>query len=103
MFHANFNNQISLIYDVPRTKRYCMNIRLATLHDIDAICPLYQQFYETNSKQQPMYYCNAEENGSYPKGVLNGTNGDIFIAETQNEMISFIHVEAHTIPFRCTP
>ena len=36
-------------------------------------------------------------------GLYEPTNGDIFIAETQNEMISFIHVEAHTIPFRYTP
>ena len=77
-----------------------MNIRLATLNDIDAICTLYQQFYETNSKQQPKYYCNVEENGSYPKSVINGTSGDIFIAETQYKIIGFIHVEAEkTAPF----
>ncbi len=75
-----------------------MNIRLATLKDIDPICTLYQQFYETNAKQQPKYYCNAEENGSYPKSVIEGTNGDIFIAELQNEIIGFIHIEADKTP-----
>ena len=77
-----------------------MNVCLATLNDIDAICTLYQQFYETNANQQPKYYCNVEESGAYPKSVINGVSGDIFIAKTQNKIVGFIHVEAEeTAPF----
>ena len=77
-----------------------MNVRLANSGDIRAISLLYQKFYDYNAKQQPEYYQAVEESGKYPESVITGNNGDIFVAETSDEIIGFIHVEEDkTAPF----
>lgn len=77
-----------------------MNVRLANSGDIGAISSLYQKFYANNASQQPEYYCAVEENGQYPKSVINGNSGDIYVAETADGIVGFIHVEEEkTAPF----
>jgi GNAT superfamily N-acetyltransferase len=70
-----------------------MKVRLAHSGDIGAICMLYQKFYEYNAKQQPDYYRFVEESGKYPESVINGNGGDLYVAETADGIIGFIHVE----------
>lgn len=89
-----------------KQKYYCqgkkegdgMKIRLANHSDIPSICMLYEKFYEYNAEQQPNCYLAAKESGGYPKGVIDGSNGDIFVAEEHGEILGFIHVEQEATP-----
>lgn len=77
-----------------------MNVRLANSGDISAISSLYQKFYDYNAKQQPEYYRAVGENGKYPESVISGNSGDIYVAETSDGIMGFIHVEEEkTAPF----
>ena len=75
-----------------------MKIRLANPGDIDALCLLYQQFYDYNAEQQPAYYCSIGESGRYPENVIAKSDGDIFVAEAEDAIIGFLHVEEETTP-----
>ena len=77
-----------------------MEIRLATLDDIDPICQLYNEFFAHNAGLQPQYYCAAKESGEYPKGTITSDSSDIFLAVESGIAVGFIHVrEAQTPPF----
>ena len=77
-----------------------MNVRLADSGDINAISSLYQKFYDYNARQQPEYYRAVGEDGKYPENVINGTSGDLYVAETSDGIVGFIHVEEErTAPF----
>lgn len=77
-----------------------MTIRLAKAADVAAVGTLYEKFYAYNAGQQPAYCRAAKESGAYPQSVVAGTAGDIFVAETQGELVGFIHVEElETPPF----
>lgn len=75
-----------------------MNIRIAKTRDIVSISRLYDEFYKCNYSQQPYYCAEAKESGQYPQSVIDGTNGDIFVAEIDNMIIGFIHVEEDKTP-----
>jgi len=77
-----------------------MKVRLANSGDIGPLCILFQKFYEYNAKQQPDYYQAVNESGKYPESVINGNSGDIYVAETADKIIGFIHVEEEkTAPY----
>ena len=48
-----------------------MEIRLATLNDIEQIRLLNHEFWVYNARLQPEYYKDAEESGAYPKSVIS--------------------------------
>jgi ribosomal protein S18 acetylase RimI-like enzyme len=75
-----------------------MNIRLAIHDDINAINDLYTEFFAYNAEQQPKYYVAARERGEYPASVLNSDKGDIIVAETENMIVGFVHVEEDVTP-----
>ena len=75
-----------------------MNIRIAKTRDIVSISRLYDEFYKYNYSQQPYYCAEAKESGQYPQSVIDGTKGDIFVAEIDNMIIGFIHVEEDKTP-----
>jgi len=75
-----------------------INIRLAQIGDIVAISRLYDDFYKYNNMQQPYFSAEVKENGDYPKSVIEGTNGDIFVSEINGEIVGFIHVEEGKTP-----
>jgi len=77
-----------------------MEIRLATLNDIESICLLNTEFWLYNAGLQPEYYQEATENGEYPKSVIIDEDSDIFIAVENNITMGLIHVrEAQTPPY----
>ena len=75
-----------------------MIIRVANTNDIAPISRLYDEFFEYNNAQQPSFYAAAKENGLYPQSVIEGAKGDIFVAEFDNAIIGFIHVEEDKTP-----
>jgi len=77
-------------------------IRLANKNDILSLSRLYEEFFKYNSLQEPFSNAEAEEKGDYPQSVIEGTTGDIFVSEINNEVIGFIHLEEDkTDPFPC--
>jgi ribosomal protein S18 acetylase RimI-like enzyme len=76
-------------------------IRTASVKDVLSIGKLYEDFWKFNSSQQPYYYAEAKESGQYPQSVIDGTTGDIFVAENDDgEIIGFIHIEEEkTLPY----
>ena len=77
-----------------------MEIRLATLGDIEPICRLYNEFFAYNAGLQPQYYRAVKESGEYPKSTITSDASDIFLAVENGAVIGFIHVrEAQTPPF----
>lgn len=80
-----------------------MKTRVAILHDIPAICKLYEEFYAYNAELQPKYYNAVEEKGTYPQSVIENENSHIFVSvdEYNNDKITgFIHIEkSKTSPY----
>lgn len=75
-----------------------MHIRLASHNDINAISDLYTEFFAYNASQQPRYYAASRESGEYPILVMNSEKGDIIVAEDNNIIIGFVHVEEDATP-----
>lgn len=75
-----------------------MNIKLATNDDIQAINTLFTEVFAYNAAQQPEYYIATKENGQYPSAVINSQNGDIIVAEVDQAIVGFVHVEEDTTP-----
>ena len=77
-----------------------MDIRLATLKDIDAICPLLTEFFTYNAELQPMYCKADDECGKYPKSVIESDNADFLIAATGDTVVGLVHIaQMDTPPF----
>jgi GNAT superfamily N-acetyltransferase len=77
-----------------------MEIRLATLSDIEPICQLYHEFWRYNADLQPMYYKEGKESGEYPRSTITGEESDIILAVDNETIVGFIHVkETRTPPF----
>lgn len=70
-----------------------MEIRLATLNDIEALCPLLTEFYAYNAALQPIYCSEDDENGEYPRAVIESGNADFLIAIQNDAILGFIHIE----------
>ena len=77
-----------------------LEIRFATLEDIEQICCLYNEFFSYNEGLQPEYCAKVKESGEYPKSIIASENADIIIAVENNFIVGFIHIrEAQTPPF----
>jgi GNAT superfamily N-acetyltransferase len=75
-----------------------MEIRLATLNDVDALCPLITEFFAYNADLQPLY-CHADtENGEYPKTIIENGNSDFLIAIEGDVAVGFIHINQMKTP-----
>jgi len=72
--------------------RYILEIRLASLNDIEALCPLLAEFFAYNAKLQPMYCCAAAESGEYPKNMIESDNSDFLVAIDDGAIVGFIHI-----------
>ena len=77
-----------------------MEIRLATLNDIEALRPLLTEFFAYNAGLQPMY-CRADnESGEYPKNIIESGNSDFLVAVKNEAIVGFIHInQMKTPPF----
>ena len=77
-----------------------MEIRIATLEDVEQICCLYTEFFSYNAALQPDHCATAKESGKYPKSVISCENADIILALEGNAVVGFIHIrEAQTPPY----
>jgi len=75
-----------------------MEIRLATLNDIEAMCPLFTEFFAYNAQLQPMY-CRADiERGEYPRTIIESENSDFLIAVENDAILGFIHITQMKTP-----
>jgi len=75
-----------------------MEIRLATLNDIEELCPILTEFFAYNAELQPMY-CNASiESGEYPKNMIESDSADFLIAVENDVIIGFIHINQTKTP-----
>jgi len=75
-------------------------VRIATLNDIEALCPLLTEFFAYNATLQPAY-CNADnESGEYPRAIIESDNSDFLIAVEGDAVIGFIHInQMKTAPY----
>jgi len=77
-----------------------MEIRLASLNDIDQICLLYNEFFAYNAEKDPVYCRAGKEPGGYPRSVIESGGADIIVAVDNNAVIGFIHIkEGKTPPY----
>ena len=75
-----------------------MEVRLATLSDIEGLCPLLNEFFAYNAELQPEY-CRADnEGGEYPKAMIESGNSDFLIAVENGAAIGFLHINQMETP-----
>ncbi|MDR2501998.1 MAG: GNAT family N-acetyltransferase [Oscillospiraceae bacterium] len=83
-----------------------MEIRPASLADLDALCGLSELFFAHNDAQQPEY-CRpvsfdkaAPDYGAYPKFVIESETQEHLLATEGGAVIGFCHVsQAETEPY----
>jgi len=69
-----------------------MEVRVATINDVEQLCTLLTEFFAYNAKLQPMY-CNAAiEDGKYPTSIIESDDSDFLIAVSGSKLIGFIHI-----------
>jgi len=79
-------------------RRCSIEIWLATLNDIEALCPLLTEFFAYNAGLQPMY-CNATvERGEYPKNTIESDSADFLLAIESDAVLGFVHISQATTP-----
>jgi len=75
-----------------------MIVRIATAKDIVPISQLLDEFFRFNHSQQPLFCADVKESGQYPKSVIDGATGDFFVADIDNAIVGFVHVEEDKTP-----
>ena len=77
-----------------------MAIRVATLDDLDSIRLLNEEFWQYNARLQPDFYCDATDEGEYPRSVIADADADLIIAEENSFIVGLIHIrESKTPPY----
>jgi len=67
-----------------------IEIRLAIMNDIEALCPILTEFFAYNAELQPTYCTAAIEGGEYPKSIIESDNSDFLIAIENDVIVGFI-------------
>lgn len=75
-----------------------MHTRAATKKDIPVLSELYTQFYHYNASSQPEDCLAVKESGDYPEWILAQPLHTLFLAESGNKVIGFIHLEIAKTP-----
>lgn len=75
-----------------------MTIRSATLADVPQLSGLLSEFFAYNAGQQPGHCIAARDDGQYPSSVINRAAGDFIVAELNNMLVGFIHIEEEKTP-----
>lgn len=75
-----------------------MHTRTATKKDIPVLSELYTLFYSYNALLQPEDCVAAKESGEYPEWILNQPLHTLFLVESENKVIGFIHLEIAETP-----
>ncbi|MCL1872920.1 MAG: GNAT family N-acetyltransferase [Clostridiales bacterium] len=91
-----------LWFHIIKQGRGKMNIRKAILADVKTISTMYEDFYAFHAQLQLDYYRETQETGKYPEETIKSEDGDIIIAEIDNDIVGFVHVkEEKTLPYAC--
>jgi len=75
-----------------------MEVRIATINDVELLCTLLTEFYAYNAKLQPMYCNVAIEDGKYPTSIIESDDSDFIIAVSGGKLIGFIHITKTETP-----
>ena len=75
-----------------------MEVRIATLSDIESLCELYSEFFAYNADLQPEYCSVIKEIGDYPRSVITSSNADIFVAVEGKNAVGFFHIRQMQTP-----
>ncbi|MFJ7730659.1 GNAT family N-acetyltransferase [Lysinibacillus sp. NPDC097231] len=79
-----------------------MDIKFATLNDIQQIEILYEELFLEMSKLQPMYIAPAKQDVGFLKKTIIEDTSDILIAEIDNCIVGFLLIqELTTLPYSC--
>ena len=66
-----------------------MNIRLATINDVENIINLLLQIHEIHLKARPDWFKKKTLNFNYIKDIIEAKDGEIFIAEENDIIIGY--------------
>ena len=75
-----------------------IKIRPAAREDVQKTSALYDDFFACNAAQLPENCIAATETGDCPNPVIESGSGDNMIAERDNAVIGFVHVEENAPP-----
>ena len=75
-----------------------IKIRPAAREDVQKTSALYDDFFACNAAQLPENCVAATETGDCPNPVIESGSGDIMIAERDDAVIGFVHVEENAPP-----
>jgi len=75
-----------------------MEVRVATINDIEALCPLLTEFFAYNAGLQPVYCNAAVEYGDYPKNIIRNDDSDFLVAVEGGIIYGFIHINKMKTP-----
>ncbi len=75
-----------------------MQIRLATKSDVPVICDLYPKLYALMSQMQPLFWKTASPDKQYLENFVENENSDIFVAQSDNQIIGFMLVRQQKTP-----
>jgi ribosomal protein S18 acetylase RimI-like enzyme len=75
-----------------------MEIRTANIMDIEKILHLEKQIIELHMNARPDWFGGKSPlNHDFIKSIIEGDNGIIFVAETENEIIGYCFASIHEI------
>lgn len=75
-----------------------MNIKLATLEQVNQIEILYQELFFKMSNFQPKYIKSAKQDVEFIRKTINEKDSDILLAEIDNCTIGFLLIQELTTP-----
>ncbi|MEK5332624.1 GNAT family N-acetyltransferase [Lysinibacillus sp. FSL W8-0992] len=79
-----------------------MQIKIATLNEIDEIECLYQELFTEMSNLQPKYIKPAKQDVTFVQNTINNKDSDILIADIDNRTVGFLLIqETTTPPYSC--
>lgn len=77
-----------------------IEIRIATVDDIEMICTVLNEFFAHNEELQPTYFRADIERGEYPESIIENDSADFLVALRDNTVLGLIHIsQMKTPPF----
>ena len=64
-----------------------VEIRLASLDDVEQIQRLNEEFWRYNAELMPYYFQAGRDTGEYPRKMVSGKDSDLIIAVENNAIV----------------
>ena len=74
-----------------------IELKTATLHDLEPIKSMYCDFFACHAELQPLYY-KKSDSGDYPSNIIKSETADIIIASEAGNIVGFVHVSEEKTP-----